>query len=467
VPSPASERAAGDAGPRRVVVVGGGFAGLAAVKALRGAPLEVILVDRRNHHLFQPLLYQVATGGLSPADIAAPLRHLVARQGNCSVLLGEVVDVLPGERRVVLADGEELAYDALVVATGARPHHFGRDDWERLAPGLKDVEEATRIRARILSAFEQAEREPDAARRDALLRFVVVGGGPTGVELAGALAELARDTLAGDFRRIDPTSARILLVEGGERILPAFPPRLSERAREALERLGVEVRAGTLVTDVRADAVVLGSAAEGSAGAAEELPTRTVLWAAGVRASALGELFARRLEVELDRIGRVVVAADLTVPGHPELFVIGDLAHFAHPAGAEPLPGLAPVAMQQGRHVGRGLLRRLRGEPLLAFRYRDKGLLATIGRASAVAHIGRLRLHGLPAWVLWLFVHLLYLVGFANKLLVLLQWAWNYVTRNRTARLITDVLPEDPPPAPGPPRAPSTRSPAERDPAAE
>jgi NADH dehydrogenase len=423
--------------PPKVVVVGGGFGGLSVVRGLRGAPVEVTLVDRRNFHLFQPLLYQVATGGLSPANIAAPLRALVKRQKNARVLLAEATGVDVGGRRLLLADGA-LPYDVLVVATGARHSYFGRPEWEGLAPGLKTLEDATLIRTRVLAAFEEAEREEDPARRREALTFVVVGAGPTGVELAGALAEIARHTLRDEFRQIDPAEARILLVEGTERVLGSFSPELSARAARDLARLGIELRTGTLVTDVGPRGVRLRHG-----DAAEEIAARTVLWAAGVEGSPLGRLLARAAGAEVDRAGRVLVEPDLTLPGHPELFVIGDLALLTVPSG-HPLPGVAPVAMQQGRHAARTIRDRLEGRSARPFRYVDKGSLATIGRASAVAEIGGLRFGGYLAWLAWLFVHLLYIVQFGNRVLVLVQWAWSYLSWARSARLITAPRGETP-----------------------
>ena len=412
-----------------VVVLGGGFAGLHAARRLRRAPVEVTLVDRRNFHLFQLLLYQVATGGLSPGDIASALRWILRRQRNARVWLAEATGIDVAGRRVLLGD-DALPYDTLIVATGASHHYFGRDDWEAAAPGLKTIEDATEIRCRVLAAFEAAEREPDDASRQAWLTFAVVGGGPTGVELAGAMAELAKQTMRRDFRAVDTSRARIILMEGAERILPGYPPDLSARAARSLERLGVDVRSGTLVTEIsQRDIRVRSPAGE------DTIPCRTALWAAGVRASPLGRTLADRAGVELDRFGRVVVERDLSVPGHPEIFVIGDLAHCAHQTG-EPLPGLAPVAMAQGRYVASVITHRLRGRPVRPFHYFDKGQLATIGRAAAVADFGKLRFSGYPAWLLWLFVHLMYLVEFENRVLVFFQWAWNYLTRNRGARLI-------------------------------
>jgi len=413
----------------RVVIVGGGFAGLQVARRLRRAPVEVVLVDRRNFHLFQPLLYQVATGGLSPADIASAHRWILRRQRNARVWLGEVVGIEIHGQRVLLRDGN-LSYDTLVVATGVRHDYFGRDDLERHAPGLKTIEDATEIRRRVLNAFEAAEREPDPDERSRWLTFVVVGAGPTGVELAGAIAELANQTMARDFRAVDTRQARILLVEGADRVLHTYPPDLSAKATRSLTRLGVEVRTATMVTDILEAEVKLRADER-----TESLPTRTVLWGAGVKASPLGVAVANATGGAIDKIGRVIVEPDLTVPGHPQIFVIGDLANFSHQTG-EPLPGVAPVAMAQGRYVARVIKRRLAGKKTVAFRYFDKGQLATIGRAAAVADFGRLRFSGYPAWLLWLFVHLMYLVEFENRVLVLVQWAWNYFTRNRGARLI-------------------------------
>lgn len=416
--------------PHRVVVVGGGFAGLTLVRALRGAPVDVTLVDRRNFHLFQPLLYQVATGGLSPANIATPLRALVKRQRNVRVLLAEATGFDVAGRRLLLSDGE-VPYDTLVLATGARHSYFGRPEWEALAPGLKTLEDATGIRARVLSAFEAAEREEDEARRRTALTFVVVGAGPTGAELAGALAEIARHTLRDEFRRIDPSAARILLVEGADRVLGSYSPSLSARAASDLARLGVEVRTGTMLTDLREDGVTLRRGGE-----EEVVRAGTVLWAAGVEGSPLGRALAAAAGAGTDRAGRVAVEPDLTLPGHPELFVVGDLALFTHLTGS-PLPGVAPVAMQQGRHVAGAIRARLDGRPSGPFRYVDKGSMATIGRASAVAEVAGLRFGGYLAWLAWLFIHLLYIVQFGNRVLVLVQWAWSYLTWARSARLIT------------------------------
>ncbi len=405
-----------------VVIVGGGFGGLYAARALARRPVRVTLLDRRNHHLFQPLLYQVATAALNPADIAVPLRSILRRAANITVLLADVARVDLADRRIVLDRGE-IGYDALVLAAGASHSYFGHDDWEVFAPGLKTLEDALEIRRRVLLAYEAAERERDGAEQRALLTSVVVGGGPTGVELAGALGEISRQTIARDFRLIDPTKARIILLEGGPRILATFPESLSRRAEDALRRLGVEVRTQAIVTRVTADAVWLGG---------EQIRARTVLWAAGVAAAPL----ARTLGVPLDRSGRVLVEPDLSIPDHPEAFAIGDMCAFLHQTDA-PLPGVAPVAIQQGRVVADNVLRRLRGQPTRPFRYRDKGNMATIGRAAAVAVLGRLELSGLLAWLVWLLVHIMFLIGFRNRFLVLFEWAWAYLTWHRGARLIT------------------------------
>jgi len=422
---------------RHVVIVGGGFGGLYAAKRLGHAPVRVTLIDRRNFHLFQPLLYQVATGGLSPANIAAPLRAVLKRQKNTEVFLGEVVDIDAANRRVILSDGSVL-YDNLIVATGSGHHYFGHPEWEELAPSLKTVEDATRIRHRILFAFEAAERETNPQERSAWLTFVVVGAGPTGVELAGTLGELAHHTLRDNFQHINPANARILLVEGTDRVLPTYPPKLSARASRALARLGVTVRTGTMVSAIAPDQVVLRSGDQ-----MEQIRARTVLWAAGVQASRLGRVLTDRTGAALDRAGRVVVQPDLTVPGHPEIFAIGDLASFTHQTG-QPLPGVAPVAMQQGRYVADLIVSRLEGRTRAPFRYKDRGAMATIGRSAAVVDLGWFRFSGFFAWLVWLFVHLMYLIAFGNRILVLIQWAINYFTRNRSARLITGESPWPP-----------------------
>jgi NADH dehydrogenase len=415
----------------RVVIVGGGFGGLYAAQALGKAPVQLTLVDRRNFHLFQPLLYQVATGGLSPANIAAPLRGVLRKQRNTTVLMGEVTGFDLAGRQVRLTDGQ-LGYDSLIVATGARHHYFGHPEWEPIAHGLKTIEDATTIRRRILTAFEQAERIDDLARHQALLTFVVIGGGPTGVELAGTIAELAHHTLRGNFRRINPASARVLLLEAGPRILPSYPPELSARAERSLARLGVTVRTATMVTDIQPEQVTVRAGDH-----SEVLPTHTILWGAGVEASPLAAALAKASGAELDRAGRVLIGPDCALPGHPEVFVIGDMTCFLHQTG-KPLPGVAPVAMQMGTYVADSIQRRLAGRPPQGpFHYKDRGSMATIGRAAAVADLGWLRLSGYPAWLIWLFIHLTYLITFGNRVLVLFQWAWNYWTRGRAARLIT------------------------------
>jgi NADH dehydrogenase len=402
------------------VIVGGGFAGLAAARGLRRAEADVTLVDRRNHHLFQPLLYQVATAGLSAPDIAYPIRRILWRQGNASVLLGDVQAIDLAQKRLRL-DGGDLGYDYLVLAAGATHSYFGHAEWEAHAPGLKTLEDALEIRRRALLAFEKAEREEDPVARRAWLTFVVVGAGPTGVEMAGAFAEIARHSLARDFRRIDPRAARVILVEAGPRVLPAYPDDLSARAVRQLEALGVQVWTGAAVTGLDAEGVALGG---------DRVAARTVVWAAGVAASPL----ARTLDVPLDRVGRVKVAPDLSLPGRPEVFVVGDLAVLEQ--DGRPIPGVAPAAMQMGRHAAENLLRTLRGEPRRPFRYVDKGSLATIGRSSAVALFGKARLSGFLAWLAWLLVHIFFLIGFRNRFVVLFTWAWAYLTYQRSARLI-------------------------------
>jgi NADH dehydrogenase len=410
-----------------VVIIGGGFGGLYAARALRGVPVHVTLLDRRNHHVFQPLLYQVATAALSPGDIASPIRWILRRQRNVEVLLADVLGVDVAARRLTLADGV-MGYDYLIVAAGATHAYFGRDEWRAVAPGLKTLEDALRIRRRVLLAFERAEREPDAAHRQALLTFVVIGGGPTGVELAGALAEISRQSLARDFRHFDPSSARIMLLEAGPAILTTFPEPLREAARQDLVRLGVSVRTGNPVTNVSQGIVQVGT---------ESIAAETVLWAAGVAASPLGAT----LGVPLDRAGRVHIGSDLTIPGHPEVFVIGDLAVLNGNDG-KPLPGVAQVAIQMGRHAAANIERAIGQQPYAPFVYRDLGNMATIGRASAVADFGWLRLQGLAGWLAWLFVHVLNLIGFRNRLVVMVQWAWAYFSYQRSVRLITGELPE-------------------------
>ena len=408
----------------RVVIVGGGFGGLSTAKGLADAPFDVTLIDRNNHHLFQPLLYQVATAGLSPADIASPIRGILGGQRNVKIMLAEVsgVDVT---RKEVIADGRRIAYDYLVLATGARHAYFGHDDWAAFAPGLKTIDDATYLRRRILLAFERAENETDVDERRRLMTFVVVGGGPTGVEMAGAIAELAKRALASDFQSIDPQCASIVLIEGAQRLLTPFDPSLSHAARRSLNQLGVDVRLGAAVTDCSCEGVRLGD---------EFISTRTIIWAAGVMASPAG----RWLGAEVDRAGRVKVRADLSVPGHPDVFVIGDTAAVTGADGAM-LPGIAPVAKQQGQYVARALIARYQGRTAAVFRYRDFGSLATIGRSRAVAQFGKLRLSGFPAWVLWSGAHVYFLIGFRNRFVVALNWAWSYITFQRGSRLITGL----------------------------
>ena len=413
-----------------VVIVGGGFAGLAAARTLRNAAVDLTLVDRHNHHVFQPLLYQVATASLSSADIASPLRHILRGQDNATVLLAEARGVDLRRRHLLLRDGE-MAYDFLVIAAGATHSYFGHDEWASVAPGLKTLADAVDIRRRVLLAFEEAERETDESRRDQWLTFVVIGAGPTGVEMAGTLAEIARHTLKGEFRRIDPARARVILIEGTPRVLPPYSPDLSERARHSLESLGVTVRTGAMVTGVDARGVQLGD---------ERIAARTIVWAAGVAASPLG----RSLGLPVDRAGRVKVEPDLTVPGHKDVFVAGDLAFFEQ--DGRPVPGVAPAANQMGRHAALNILRATEGQPHAAFRYHDKGSLATIGRRAGVAQIGRVKLWGGPAWLAWLMIHIFFLIGFRNRLVVMFDWALAYMTYQRHARLLLSP----PPPLPAP-----------------
>jgi NADH:ubiquinone reductase (H+-translocating) len=407
-----------------VVIVGCGFAGLWAAQALRKAPVNVTVLDRVNHHLFTPLLYQVATAGLSAPAIAAPIRHILAGQKNATVLLGEAIGIDLGGKVIRLENGQGLTYDKLIVATGATHSYFGNDAWAPFAPGLKTLEDAFEIRTRILLAFEQAERETDAARRAAWLTFVVIGAGATGVELAGTLAEIARHTLRGEFRRFDPRNARVMLIEAAGRVLPSYPADLSEKARRQLERLGVAVFLEKKVTGVDADGVQLGN---------ERIEAKTVLWAAGVEASPLGA----SLGAPVDRAGRVEVAPDLSVRGHPEIFVAGDLAQVR---AQKPVPGIAPAAKQMGKHAAANVLRTLRGEHTRPFRYRDYGQLATIGRAAAVAEFGRFHLSGFPAWLVWLVAHIYFLINFRNRVVVMIDWASSYWTYSRYARIFTKKL---------------------------
>ena len=406
---------------KKVVVVGGGFGGLWAVRALASANVDITLIDRGNHHLFQPLLYQVATAGLAAPSIAAPLRHILRRQANVAVLMGEVHAIDLAAHRVYLGE-QAFEYDYLVISAGATHAYFGHDDWVQHALGLKTLDDALAIRARILTAFERAELETDPQRREAWLTFAIIGGGPTGVELAGALAEIARHTLAPEFKRSDPRQAKVLLIEAGERVLANFPPRLSAKAAEQLARLGVTVRTGRAVTGIGADYLELG---------AERIRAQTTLWAAGVSASPLG----RALGAALDRAGRVIVQPDLSLPGHAEVLVVGDLASIS--SGGRPVPGIAPAAKQMGKHAARCIAASLAGRPRAAFRYRDDGALATIGRRAAVVEMHGYQLSGTLAWCFWLAAHIFFLIGFRNRLVVLIDWAWAYVTYDRSARIIS------------------------------
>ena len=405
-----------------VVIIGGGFGGLAAARALKRASVRITLVDRTNHHLFQPLLYQVAMAGLSPADIAEPIRTILRKQKNVTVLLAEAVGVNFEQRVVQLADGN-LNYDYLILATGGRTSYFGHEDWEKFAPGLKDLDDAVEIRRRVLLAFEMAEKEADVKRRQELLTFVVVGGGPTGVELAGAISELARTVLARDFRNINPQEARVILLEGGSRILPGFTPDLSASAMRQLNKLGVNVRVNTLVTSIDENGAHL---------AEQTINAATVIWGAGVQATA----FTSKLGVPHDRAGRVILEPDLTLPGQKNVFAIGDMSSFTHQDG-KPLPGVSPVAMQMGRCAANNIQHGLKNEPYDQFSYFDKGSMATIGRKAAIAEMGKIHLSGFIAWLAWLFIHLIFLIGFRNRVAVIFNWAWSYFTYQRGSRLIT------------------------------
>lgn len=416
----------------RVVIVGGGFGGLNAAQSLRGADLDVTLVDRRNFHLFQPLLYQVATGGLSPSNIAVPLRSIVRRQANCRVLMADVIGFDLSNKLVKLAD-DELPYDSLIVATGSRTGYFGKNEWADRAPGLKSIEDALEIRRRILTTFEAAEQEQDPVRRTAMMTFIVVGGGPTGVELAGTLAEITRHTLRSEFRRCQPSDARILLLDAAPRVLGTFPEDLAADARRKLEGIHVEVRTHTKVVNVDDRSVTLQTGEQ-----TEVIATDTVLWAAGVEASPLGRILAEAAGCETARGGRVAVGPELHLVSHPDVYVIGDLA-YAVDAQGRPYPGVAPVAIQQGKFVANSIRAKLKYRSVEPFRYHDYGNMATIGRSAAIAQLGRWKFRGRIAWLLWLFIHLIQIVRFENRLLVLIQWAWNYLTFNRSARLITDV----------------------------
>jgi NADH dehydrogenase len=416
--------------PHQVVIVGGGFGGLYTAKYLANANVNVTLIDKRNFHLFQPLLYQVATGTLSPGDISSPLRAVFSKSKNTHVLLGEVSDIDPKAQKVMMGN-QVIPYDTLIVATGANHSYFGKDHWKDLAPGLKTVEDAIEMRRRIFGAFEAAEKEADPEKRSAWLTFVIVGGGPTGVELAGAIAELAYKTLKEDFRNIDTSETKIMLLQGGDRILPHMAPDLSEEARVSLQELGVDIHTTTRVTNIENDIVTFKQGGEVSA-----IHSKTILWAAGVKGSTMGQILAERTGVECDHAGRVIVEPDLTVRDYKNIFVIGDLANFSHQA-IKPLPGVAPVAKQQGEYVAKLIKRRLRGRTLPQFHYSDVGSLAMIGQNLAVVDLGFLKLTGFLAWVFWLVVHIYFLIEFDTKLLVVFQWAWNYITRNRRSRLIT------------------------------
>jgi NADH:ubiquinone reductase (H+-translocating) len=430
------------AAPHRVAVIGGGFGGLEAAKHLAAAPVEVTLIDRRNFHLFQPLTYQVATGALSPAEVCYPLRAIFKGRSNVRVVMATVEAVDLGERKLRLRPGAEggeefeVDYDTLVVAAGSAYSYFGHEGWRRVAPEVKSLESALELRARLLGAFEAAELEADAERRCARLTFVVVGGGPTGVEMAGQIAELARDTLSDEFRTIDPGEARVLLVEMADRVLTSFPTSLSRKAKSQLEHLGVTPMLGHTVVGIDAESVTV----DGGGEAARRIPAHCVIWAAGVTASALGGALAEQCDGEVDKAGRILVEPDLTLPGNPDVFAIGDMIRVRRPGGeTQVLPGVAPVAMQQGRYVAKAVRARLEGRPVSAFHYLDKGNLATIGRARAVADLHQVRLSGFPAWLTWLFVHLWYLIGFQNRLLVFVRWSFSFLTRGRGARVIAET----------------------------
>ncbi|MBH8563142.1 NAD(P)/FAD-dependent oxidoreductase [Nostoc sp. CENA67] len=417
-------------GRHQVVIIGGGFGGLYTAKHLAKANVNVTLIDKRNFHLFQPLLYQVATGTLSPADISSPLRAVFSKSKNTQVLLGEVNDIDPKAQQVIMGD-KVIPYDTLIVATGANHSYFGKDNWKDLAPGLKTVEDAIEMRRRIFSAFEAAEKETDLEKRRALLTFVIVGGGPTGVELAGAIAELAYKTLKEDFRNIDTSEAKILLLQGADRVLPHISPDLSEVAAQSLQKLGVIIQTNTRVTNIENNIVTFKQGDEVTA-----IASRTILWAAGVQGSPMAKVLAERTGVECDRSGRVIVEPDLTIKGYKNIFVVGDLGNFSHQDG-KPLPGVAPVAKQQGEYVAKLIQKRLQGQTLPAFHYNHVGSLAMIGQNLAIVDLGFLKLTGFLAWVFWLIVHIYFLIEFDTKLLVVFQWAWNYITRNRRSRLIT------------------------------
>ncbi|MEC4983636.1 MAG: NAD(P)/FAD-dependent oxidoreductase [Oscillatoria sp. PMC 1068.18] len=416
--------------PHHVVIVGGGFGGLYAAEALGRAPVKVTLIDKRNFHLFQPLLYQVATGSLSPADISSPLRLVLRRNKNTQVLLSEVTDIDTQQQKVIL-NNSEINYDSLIIATGVSHHYFGNEHWQDVAPGLKTIEDALLIRRKIFLAFEAAEKESDPEKRQAWLTFVIVGGGPTGVELAGAIAEIAHGALKKDFRHIDTTEAKILLLEGLDRILPPYPPELSAKAKASLTKLGVQVETSTLVTDINNNIVTIRQGENFS-----QISAKTILWAAGVKASAMGKVLQERTGAELDRAGRVIVEPDFSIPGNPQIFVIGDLANYTH-QGDKPLPGIAPVAIQEGEYVAKLIQAKIKGKSLATFRYKDNGKLAVIGQNEAVVDLGFMQFSGFLAWLMWVFAHIYFLIEFDNKLIVMIQWGWNYFTRGRGARLIT------------------------------
>lgn len=419
-----------------VVIIGGGFGGLYAAKMLSRAPVKITIIDKRNFHLFQPLLYQVAAGWLSPGEIASPLRVVFSRYKNVYVQNARVTDIYPEGKKVIFNDGE-LRYDTLIVATGSNHHYFGHEEWSQTAPGLKTIEDALTIRKKILLSFEAAERVSDPQEQRSWMTFLIIGAGPTGVELAGTIAELSRTTLKSDFRNIDTAQARIILVEATDRVLRAYPPELSKKAEEELEKLGVEVRLNTMVKNIENN-----TASIEMNGTTEEIQSRTMLWTAGVKASKLGITLGERTGAELDSLGRVLVKPDLSVPGHPDIFVIGDLANYSHQDG-EPLPGVAQVAMQEGRYVASLIEDRLNGKETAPFKYKDKGSLAIIGSSNAVADLGRLHFSGFFAWLIWALIHISYLIEFENRAVVFFRWAWNYFTRKRGVRLITgkDAIP--------------------------
>ncbi len=417
-----------------IVILGGGFGGLYAAKMLSGREVKVTVVDKRNFHLFQPLLYQVAAGWLSPGDIASPLRVVLSNYSDTYVLKAEVTDIVASEKKVVFRDGE-LSYDTLIIATGSYHHYFGHDDWAQKAPGLKTVEDALEMRRKILLSFEAAERETDPRKQQEWMTFLIIGAGPTGVELAGTIGELTRTTLKDDFRNINTEDAKIILVEGLNQVLPTYPKKLADKAEEFLTKLGVTIRVNTMVTDIKGNNALISRN-----GDSETIQSRTILWTAGVKASSLGKALAKNSDVELDRTGRVIVKPDLSVPGLKDVFVIGDLAHFST-NGGDPLPGVAPVAMQEGKYVAKLILNKLNGKETKPFEYKEKGNLAVIGTNSAVADLGKLKFAGFFAWLVWAFVHIRYLIEFDSKVVVLFRWAWNYFTRKRGVRLITG---EDP-----------------------